>query len=85
MNPATWCALETSLVEWKHLHARLTTLRALPLETSLVEWKREAPEGGRLPLSFLGNFLSGMETRVFCRRLSFAFHRLGNFLSGMET
>jgi len=50
-------------VEWKHAHLALDVDKKYPLETSLVEWK-QVSEGkyGRV-LNFLGNFLSGMETR----------------------
>ena len=54
-----------------------------PLETSLVEWKPvRRPRRG--VSTYLGNFLSGMETQASFVP-STAPSLLGNFLSGMET
>ena len=77
-------SLETSLVEWKHWIAARRDDRRKALETSLVEWKQgdqEVPNGAP---ACLGNFLSGMETRLYVHPDE-NFPDLGNFLSGMET
>ena len=82
MNPAT--SLETSLVEWKPNYLGQTKYLKNSLETSLVEWKRRSIPSGATVYSFLGNFLSGMETDGV--NVTFWYRRdLGNFLSGMET
>jgi len=56
--------LETSLVEWKQQDVKVRVSPSIPLETSLVEWKLGSGHGLAAVRSGLGNFLSGMETRV---------------------
>ena len=55
--------LETSLVEWKPISADRLWTFVPSLETSLVEWKLRRPEEMDGHVHYLGNFLSGMETR----------------------
>ena len=57
-----YLSLETSLVEWKQLKLRRVTRLCVTLETSLVEWKHHHAKANNIIPSFLGNFLSGMET-----------------------
>ena len=54
--------LETSLVEWKQDEIPLLAGLRSPLETSLVEWKHSSWKIQGSGRTFLGNFLSGMET-----------------------
>ena len=58
-----YSALETSLVEWKRQTRKRESSRRNALETSLVEWKLAALRASITSMRYLGNFLSGMETR----------------------
>ena len=59
-----YSALETSLVEWKRQTRKRESSRRNALETSLVEWKLAALRASITSMRYLGNFLSGMETKV---------------------
>ena len=77
-------ALETSLVEWKHMLLELYYTPPSALETSLVEWKPDmhAPRG--LCFHTLETSLVEWKPLVNGERREVA-GDLGNFLSGMET
>ena len=77
-------ALETSLVEWKHIGAALPDEPQLGLGNFLSGMETAGAGGWGAGPASLGNFLSGMETIFQCVR-AISWKCLGNFLSGMET